>query len=182
MADKALTLDTLAVSARPSVNLTELHANPGKMAELITAATTQMELAEYGHIQKVLNAAARDWKAPYYGTGAGIVKATLDPMIRHHVRISGGAPATIIGDIDMTSKLAEQTGFTHNGTMQQFSDSVILEQNNFERTYDSEMDDKLKSGTGVYGIFWDKDKLNGNGFLDDLMAAVKKLDKHVSNI
>ena len=40
---------------------------------------------------------------------------------------------------------------------------VILEQNNFERTYDSEMDDKLKSGTGVYGIFWDKDKLNGLG-------------------
>ena len=40
---------------------------------------------------------------------------------------------------------------------------VIMEQNNFERTYDSEMDDKLKSGTGVYGIFWDKDKLNGLG-------------------
>ena len=130
VADKAITLDTLAVSARPYVNLTELHANPGKMAELITEATTQMELAEYGHIQKVLNAAASNWKAPYYGTGSGIVKATLDPMIRHHVRISGGAPATIIGDIDMTSKLAEQTGFTHNGTMQQFSDSVILEQNN----------------------------------------------------
>ena len=40
---------------------------------------------------------------------------------------------------------------------------VILEQNNFERTYDAEMDDKLKSGTGVYGVFWDKDKLNGLG-------------------
>lgn len=130
VADKAITLDTLAVSARPYVNLTELHANPGKMTDLINEATTQMELAEYGHMQKVLNAAASAWAAPYYAPGSGIVKATLDPMIRHWVRISGGAPATIIGDIDMTSKLAEQTGFTYNGTMQQFSDSVILEQNN----------------------------------------------------
>jgi hypothetical protein len=40
---------------------------------------------------------------------------------------------------------------------------VILEQNDFERVYDSEMDDKLKSGTGVYGIFWDSSKLNGLG-------------------
>ena len=40
---------------------------------------------------------------------------------------------------------------------------VILEQNNFEETYDVESDDKLKGGTGVYGIFWDASKLNGLG-------------------
>ena len=40
---------------------------------------------------------------------------------------------------------------------------VILDQNNFEAVYDSETDDKLKSGTGVYGIFWDGSKLNGLG-------------------
>ena len=40
---------------------------------------------------------------------------------------------------------------------------VILEQNNFEETYDVEVDDKLKGGTGVYGIFWDASKLNGMG-------------------
>ena len=40
---------------------------------------------------------------------------------------------------------------------------VILEQDDFEATYDSESDDKLKEGTGVYGIFWDKEKLNGLG-------------------
>ena len=40
---------------------------------------------------------------------------------------------------------------------------VILEQNNFEETYDVEADDKLKGGTGVYGIFWDGSKLNGMG-------------------
>ena len=40
---------------------------------------------------------------------------------------------------------------------------VILEQNNFEETYDVEADDKLKGGTGVYGVFWDASKLNGLG-------------------
>ena len=40
---------------------------------------------------------------------------------------------------------------------------VILEQNNFEETYDVEVDDKLKGGTGVYGVFWDSSKLNGLG-------------------
>ena len=40
---------------------------------------------------------------------------------------------------------------------------VILQQNNFEETYDIEVDDKLKGGTGVYGVFWDSSKLNGLG-------------------
>ena len=40
---------------------------------------------------------------------------------------------------------------------------VILEQNNFEQVYDTEVDDKLKGGTGVYGVFWDASKLNGLG-------------------
>lgn len=40
---------------------------------------------------------------------------------------------------------------------------VILEQNEFEQTYSDAWNYKLKSGTGVYGVFWDKAKLNGLG-------------------
>lgn len=40
---------------------------------------------------------------------------------------------------------------------------VILDQADFEQTYSDAWDYKLKSGTGVYGIFWDKSKLNGLG-------------------
>lgn len=40
---------------------------------------------------------------------------------------------------------------------------VILEQNEFEQTYSDAWNYKLKSGTGVYGVFWDKTKLNGLG-------------------
>ena len=40
---------------------------------------------------------------------------------------------------------------------------VILDQCEFEETYSDAWDYKLKAGTGVYGVFWDKSKLNGLG-------------------
>ena len=40
---------------------------------------------------------------------------------------------------------------------------VLLTQNDFEEVYDTEANDKLKEGTGIYGVFWDKNKLNGLG-------------------
>lgn len=40
---------------------------------------------------------------------------------------------------------------------------VILAQNDFEQVYDAEVDDKLKGGTGIFGVFWDAGKLNGLG-------------------
>lgn len=48
---------------------------------------------------------------------------------------------------------------------------VILDQNDFEKTYDEVWNYKLKSGTGVYGIFWDSSKLNGLGDI-----SIQKVD------
>ena len=48
---------------------------------------------------------------------------------------------------------------------------VILDQNDFEETYDNVWDYKLKAGTGVYGVFWDGEKLNGLGDI-----SIKKVD------
>lgn len=48
---------------------------------------------------------------------------------------------------------------------------VILQQNDFEEVYDNVWDYKLKAGTGVYGVFWDKSKLNGMGDI-----AIRKID------
>jgi len=48
---------------------------------------------------------------------------------------------------------------------------VILDQNDFEETYDEVWLYKLKSGTGVYGVFWDSSKLNGLGDI-----AIEKVD------
>jgi hypothetical protein len=43
---------------------------------------------------------------------------------------------------------------------------VVLKQCGFEGTYSEIQDDKLESGTGVYGIFWDPSKINGLGDID----------------
>ena len=48
---------------------------------------------------------------------------------------------------------------------------VILEQNDFEETYDNVWDYKLKAGTGIYGVFWDKEKMNGLGDI-----TIRKVD------
>ena len=48
---------------------------------------------------------------------------------------------------------------------------VELELADFEETYDNVCDYKLKAGTGIYGVFWDKSKLNGLGDI-----AIRKVD------
>ncbi len=48
---------------------------------------------------------------------------------------------------------------------------AVLEQNEFEETYSDVLWQKLKTGTGVYGVFWDPSKLNGLGDI-----SIKKVD------
>ena len=48
---------------------------------------------------------------------------------------------------------------------------VVLEQNEFEAIYADVWDYKLKAGTGVYGVFWDKSKLSGLGDI-----SIRKVD------
>ena len=48
---------------------------------------------------------------------------------------------------------------------------VILDQCDFEATYSDVWMYKLKTGTGVYGVFWNREKLNGLGDID-----IRKID------
>lgn len=48
---------------------------------------------------------------------------------------------------------------------------AVLEQNEFEEIYSDVLWQKLKTGTGVYGVFWDPSKLNGLGDI-----SIKKVD------
>ena len=48
---------------------------------------------------------------------------------------------------------------------------VILDQCEFEQTYSEVQNYKLKTGTGVYGVFWDNTKLNGLGDI-----SIRKVD------
>jgi len=47
----------------------------------------------------------------------------------------------------------------------------VLEQNDFEETYSDVLWQKLKQGTGIYGVFWDATKLNGLGDI-----SIRKVD------
>lgn len=47
----------------------------------------------------------------------------------------------------------------------------VLEQNEFEETYSDVLWQKLKQGTGIYGIFWEPTKLNGLGDI-----SIRKVD------
>lgn len=48
---------------------------------------------------------------------------------------------------------------------------VILDQCDFEQVYEEVSQNKLKAGTGVYGVFWDASKLNGMGDI-----SIRKVD------
>lgn len=124
VAHKQVTLDTVAVSARPVINLYELKTGRVQMADLIRDAAFEMSAKEIEYVQSVLYAAAANWASPFYGTGNGIVKTVLGPMIQHWMRTGSVA---LLGDIAIVSKLAEQTGFTAAAGTQQYSPSIIDE-------------------------------------------------------
>lgn len=124
IAHKQITMDTIAVSARPVINLYELRTGRVQMADLIRDAAFEMSVKELQYIQQVLHAAADNWTAPFYGTGSGIVKTVLNPMIQHWMRTGS---VSLLGDVAVVSKLAEQTGFTAATGTQQYAPSVIEE-------------------------------------------------------
>lgn len=51
----------------------------------------------------------------------------------------------------------------------------VLEQNKFEETYDNAMWCKMKSGTAVYKVVWDKNKLGGLGDIGVEVASILNL-------
>ena len=127
VANRSVSLETLDISARPVVNIVEMQNGLVNMAELINEGTYQMLLKINQHAQTVLNGAAISWSAPYFGSGSGLVKATLDPMIYHWMRMGG--KATLLGDIALVSQLNTLTGFTAATGTLQFSNEIINEQN-----------------------------------------------------
>lgn len=126
-ARKVVSMETISVSARPVINIVELQNGLANAADLVNDASYQMECAMNGYIANVLTTAAATWSSPYYGTGSGLVKGTLDPMVMNWIRQAGGA--VIFGDIAENTKLAALTGFAANGTTQQYAGNIINEQN-----------------------------------------------------
>ncbi len=119
---KYATLDTEEVSVRPVVNFLELQTGKVNLVDIAQKATTQMELAIVKRIQDSVYAAFSSMSTPNYGTGAGIAKATFDPILNAMLRVGGGA--SIVGDIELISKFTALTGFNSN-----VADAYAIEHN-----------------------------------------------------
>ena len=126
VASHNIVLPTVTVSARPVASLLQIRAGKVNMGELAANATRKMANAENKYIESVLQTAAATWSSPFYGTGAGIVAGTFDPMVQHWMRTGSAA---IVGDIAAVQKLAALTGFTAATNTLQFSDDIINEVN-----------------------------------------------------
>ncbi len=111
VADKQVSLETEEISARPAINIIDLRAGHVNIAELIRDANREMTLMKLKKIEAVLHDAIDDLGRPYYGTGTGIVQATLDEQIAYFSRLG---KVTLLGDQAAVSQLAGVTGMVMN--------------------------------------------------------------------
>lgn len=123
---KSVLVDTDAVSARPVVDFISLATGKVNFDKIIADAAYKMEMAMIGKIQTVLYAAVSGYTSPNYATGAGVIKATIDPQIVAFSRIGGGV--SLIGDLAVVSKFAGQTGYSGTSPIG-LSPDIINEQN-----------------------------------------------------
>lgn len=122
VADKQVLVDTVSVSARPSVNVIEIRSGRKNMADLIRDAQYQMALAKNANIQSIFAAAIDNYSSPFFGQGSGFAAATFDPMLMHFRRLGGVA---ILGDPAILDKVAVATGFTTASGVVQFADDIM---------------------------------------------------------
>ena len=122
VADSQILVDTKEISARPAINIVDLRAGRVNMADLIRMTNKKLVL-----IESVLHDAIDNFGSPFYGTGTGIVKATLDAQLNYFRRLG---PVTILGDNAAVAQLAPLTGMAINANSTQFSGNMIDENNN----------------------------------------------------
>ena len=79
--------------------------------------------------------------------------------------------ADAMDNYPMPSVLPREAGDREDAEILSSVLPVILEQNHFEDVYDEVWRYKLKSGTGVYGVFWNTQKQGGLGDID-----IKRVD------
>lgn len=79
--------------------------------------------------------------------------------------------ADAISSYPQSNILPREPGDKQTAAMLSAIVPCILEQNDFEEVYSEVCWQKLKQGTGCYGVFWDKAKLQGLGDI-----SIKKID------
>lgn len=132
VSERQFTMNTENISTRPAINIVDLRTGRVNMADLIQEANHVISQMKLKKVEQVLHSAISTFTSPFYASGTGIVKSTLDTQLAYFKRLG---PVTIIGDIAAVSQLAPLTGMAMNaGTatdqFMQRPDSMVDEYNN----------------------------------------------------
>lgn len=124
--DHQVLVPTKEISARPAMNIVDLRNGRINFADLIREANEEIIRCKVQAIEGVLKSAISTYGSPFYASGTGIVKATLDAQLAYFRRLG---PVTILGDMAAVGQLAGLTGMAMNNTTTQYSNDQINEHN-----------------------------------------------------
>lgn len=96
------------------------------MADLIREANREMTNAKLAKVEAVLQAGIQNYGSPFYATGTGIVKASLDAQLMYFRRLG---PVTVLGDIAAVGQMADLTGMAMSQAATQRSGRMVDEFN-----------------------------------------------------
>ena len=105
----------------------------------------------------------RQWECMRQSNKGGKQDSQVEPVSAWLLNSIANKHADAMDNFPAANILPREEGDKQEAKMLSSIIPVVLDQCEFEGTYSQVMDDKIVSGTGVYGVFWDKTKHNGLG-------------------
>lgn len=161
------------------INIGEVINNgaPGMPAPVITRETVQnaqRTLLKYkaakNRLEKRVIASEDFWKLRQWGRSSD-EKSRHTPATAWLWNVIVSKHADSMDGLPEPNILPKEEEDTQEAKILTSIVPVVMAQNGFKNTYNNNMWDKLKQGTGIYGVFWDSTKLNGLGDI-----AIRKID------
>lgn len=125
--DRQFSINTFEIAARPAINVWDIRMGRINMPDLIRDANKEFTMLKLKHVEQVLHNAIAQYSSPFYGTGTGIVKGTLDAQLQYFKRLGG---VSLVGDAAAVEGLFSLSGAPVNANSVQYSGSMIDEKNN----------------------------------------------------
>lgn len=125
--DRQFSINTFEIASRPAINIWDIRMGRINMPDLIRDANKEFTLLKVKHVEQTLHSAISQYSSPFYGTGTGIVKATLDAQLQYFKRLGG---VSLVGDAAAVEGLFALAGAPVNNSSVQYSGNMIDEKNN----------------------------------------------------
>ena len=128
--DRQFSINTFEIASRPAINIWDIRMNRINMPDLIRDANKEFTMLKLKHVEQVMHnglGAYSGYSNPFYGTGTGIVKSTLDDQLTYFKRLGN---VSLIGDAAAVEGLFNLAGAPVNNNSVQYSGSMIDEKNN----------------------------------------------------